>query len=247
MIRLLVAALLLPITAQAAEIRVLTAGAYKAVLTAMAPGFEQQTGHTLRVQTDTAGGVLQTVRAGEAVDVVILTPAGVESLGALVRPGSMRELARVGIAVAVRQGAPRPDISTPDGIRAAVVAARAPAWIDPAAGGSSGIYMDKLWERWGIASLVLPKAVLVKGGLVADKLLDGTADLAFQQASELTGVPGVEVVGLLPAEIQNETTYAGAVTARSTQPAATDLLAYLAGPYAAVPLARRGMTEPAPR
>ena len=230
---------------RAAEIRVLTAGAYKGVLTAMAPGFEQRTGHRLVIANDTAGGVLAKVRAGEAVDAVILTPAGVSSLGELIQPESSRELARVGIAVAVRDGAPKPDVSTSDGIRAAVVNARAPAWIDPAAGGSSGIYMDRLWERWGIATLVLPKAVLVNGGLVADRLLDGSADLAFQQASELSGVPGVTVVGLLPAAIQNYTTYAGAVTARAAEPAAAAaLLDYLAGPAAAVPLASRGMETP---
>ena len=242
---LMLTAMLLPVAAQAAEIRVLTAGAYRSVLMGLAPGFEQQTGHRLIVQSDTAGGVQQKIRAGEPADVIVLTPAGVEALGDKVRAGSMQPLARVGISVAVRAGAPHPAIGTPDAIRAAVVNARAPAWIDPAAGGSSGIYMDGLWERWGIASLVLPKAVLVNGGLVADKLLSGEADLAFQQTSELTGVAGVQVVGPLPAEIQSYTVYAGAITARSTQPAAAAaLLDYLAGPAAAVVLAGRGMTPP---
>lgn len=245
MIRFLLAFLLLPVLAEAAEVRVLTAGAFKGVLLGLQPGFETASGHRLLIQNDTAGGVQAKVKAGVPADVVMLTPAGLEALGGLVRDGSVRNLAKVGIAVAVRAGSPKPDITTADGIRAAAVNARAPAWIDPAAGGSSGIYMSRLWERWGIASLLLPKAVLVNGGLVADKLLDGTADLAFQQESELTGVPGVEVVGPLPAAIQSYTTYAGAVPASSAQPdAAAALLSYLAGPQAAPVLAAKGMTAP---
>ncbi len=230
---------------RAAELRVLTAGAFKAVLLAMAPRWEARSGDRLLIETDTAGGVQARVAAGQAVDLVVLTPPGIAALGGLVRDGSVRAVASVGIAVAVRAGAPQPDVSTPDGVRAAVMGARAPAWIDPSAGGSSGIYIDRLWEQWGIAGVVLPKAVLVNGGLVADRLLDGTADLAFQQQSELTGVPGVTVVGPLPAPIQSYTTYAGAVPAASRQPdAAAALLAFLAGPDAAPVLAARGMTTP---
>ena len=245
MIRLALLALLIPLSVQAAELRVLTAGAYKAVLLRLAPAFEQRTGHTLAVQNETVGGVQRRVRAGEAFDMIVVTPAAAAALGELVRPGTVRPLARVGIAIAVPAGAPHPDIGTPDGVRAAVVAARAPSWIDPAAGGSSGIYMNKLWEEWGIAGLVVPKAVLVQGGLVADRLLDGRSDLAFQQQSELVDVPGVDLVGPLPEAIQNYTVYAGAIPAGSAQPdLAAGLLAYLAGPDAAPALAARGMSAP---
>ena len=241
----LLPAALLPTAAHAAEIRVLTAGAYKSVLMALAPAFEAQSGHKLVIQNETAGGVQQKVRAGEPIDLIVLPPAGADALGALLQPGTTRPLAKVGIAVAVRTGAPRPDISTPDAIRAAVIAARAPAWIDPKAGGSSGIYMDRLWERWGIATLVLPKAVLVNGGLVADKLLNDESDLVFQQASELTGVPGVDVLGPLPPEIQSYTVYAGAIPANSHQAAAArQLLDFLSGPASPPVLAAKGMSAP---
>ena len=244
MTRLILAALLLlPNLAHAAELRVLTAGAYKAVLLAIGPAFEKDTGHTLNIRNETAGGVQQAVRDGAPLDLVILPPTNAQALGDLVGP--VVPLARVGIGIAVREGAPKPDIATIEGVRAAVLAARAPAWIDPAAGGSSGIYMARLWERWGIAAQLAPKAVLVKGGLVSDKIASGEADLAFQQMSELVDHPGTVVVGYLPAEIQNFTIYAGAVPARSDRAeAARQLLATLAGPRSAPVLQARGMQAP---
>lgn len=241
---LVVAALLVPGVAWAADVRVLTTGAYRSVLVALAPVVERETGHRLIVTNDTAGGVVDKVRAGEVVDLVVVTPAGARSLGALL--GATTALGKVGIGVAVREGAAKPAIGTEAELRAAVLAARAPAWIDPAAGGSSGIYMDALWARWGIAGQVLPKAVLVHGGLVSDALLDGSADLAFQQVSELTGVPGVVVLGPLPAEVQSYTVYAGAVPLASVHQAeARAVLDWLAGPEAVAGLRQRGM-EPAP-
>ena len=244
--RAALAALLLltaPALAHAAELQVLTAGAYRAVLADLAPAIERDTGQRLLIRNATGGAVADAVRGGDPVDLVVLPPANGEALGPLLGP--LQPLAKVGIGVAVKAGAPRPDISSPEALRAAVLAARAPAWIDPAAGGSSGIYLSKLWERWGIAGALAPKAVLVGGGLVADKLRDGTADLAFQQLSELGGHGDVDVVGPLPAPIQNWTVYAGAVPARSAQPAAArQVLEYLAGPNAVSALRARGMEAP---
>lgn len=243
MIRLLVLALLLSAPARAAEIQVLTAGAYRAVLVALAPAFERDTGHRLAIRNETAGGVQQKIRANEPADLVVVPPATLQALGPLIRPGAT-PLAKVGIGVAVPKGAPHPDISTPEAIRAAVLAARAPAWIDPASGGSSGIYLAKLWEQWGIAAQLAPKAVLANGGLVADKLTSGAADLGFQQRSELEN-HGVDVLGPLPETIQLYTIYAGAIPAAAVQPEpAAALLAYLASPAAAPALAAAGMQAP---
>ena len=240
----LLLATLLPTPTNAAEIQILTAGAYRSVLTTLAPTFEQFTGHHLTIRTETAGGVLEKIRAKDPADLIILTPAGITALADLVRPNSMRPLAKVGIAIAVPKGAPRPDISTPEAVRAAVLAARAPAWIDPAAGGSSGIYMAKLWETWGIAAQLAPKAVLVQGGLVSDRLTNGTADLAFQQRSELEN-HGVDVLGPLPPSIQTYTTYAGAIPASSTQPeAAAALLTFLSSSVPVPTLLANGMQTP---
>ena len=127
----------------------------------------------------------------------------------------------------------------------ALLAARGVATIDPAAGGSSGIYLWQLFEKMGIAAQLKPKAVLVPGGLVAQRLLNGEADLAIHQISEILAVPGATLVGPLPAEIQNYTVYAGAVAAKARDAAAAQaLLATLAGPAAAQVLKDKGMEMP---
>lgn len=208
--------------ATAAEIKVLTAGALKPVMLAMAPEFERQTGHRLRIDNDTAGALGRRIAAGEAYDVAILTPAFIAPLlptGHVVA-SSVTPVARVGIGVAVRAGAPLPDISTPAAFRQALLSARSIAWIDPAAGGSSGIYMAGVYERMGIAAQVKAKSVLVPGGLTAQRLVTGEADLAVQQMSELLVVPGVALVGPIPAEMQNYTTYSAVMS-----PAARDAAA----------------------
>jgi molybdate transport system substrate-binding protein len=171
----------------------------------------------VRIENDTAGALARRIGNGEAFDVVVLTPAALEQLeqaGRVARGSSVR-LARVAIGVAVKQGAPRPDIATESDFRQALLAARAVAYIDPAAGGSSGIYLTQLFQRMGIAAQIAPKAVLVPGGLVAQRLVSGEADLALHQISEILAVPGVTLVGPIPAEVQNYTVYAGGLAATS--------------------------------
>jgi molybdate transport system substrate-binding protein len=154
-------------------------------------------------------------------------------------------LARVAIGVAVRKGTPLPDISSVAAFRATVMNARKVAYIDPAAGGSSGIYLDRLFEQWGIAPQVRAKAVLVPGGLVATRVVDGSADVAIHQISEILAVPEAVLVGPLPAEIQNYTVYAGALSAQTGEAAAArQLLAALRGTAAAEILKSRGMEAP---
>ena len=245
--RVLAALLLLPFAAHAGEtqveVQVLTAGAYRAVLAAVAPAIQAELGTTLVIRNETAGVVAQKLRDGDAVDLAVLSPAAAEPVAGLTGP--LRPLARVGIGVAVREGAPAPAIGTEAEVRAAILAARAPAWINPAAGGTSGIYMTALVNRWGIADQVLPHAVLVGGGLVADAVADGRADLAFQQMSELNHTPGVVVVGPLPAAIQSYTVYAGTVPLRSAQAgAAAAVLDWLASPRAAAAVQQAGMEAP---
>ena len=246
MMKMVMAMLLLaPAAASAMELRVLTAGAYRSVLEEVSPAFEQLAGVHLVIQNGTAGVVQRKVREGEAVDLIVLPIPGIEGLGAMVAKGSMVPLARVGIGVAVKAGAARPDISTPEAVRAAILAARAPAWIDPVAGGSSGIYMSKLVEEWGIAPQLKGRVVLVQGGLVGEMLLAGRADLAFQQASELATLRGVQLIGPLPEAIQMYTVYAAAIPAQSGQAsAAAQLIAYLAGPAGVTALAAHGMVAP---
>lgn len=233
--------------AGAAELKVLTAGAFKPVVAALAPVFDGQTGHTVRIENDTAGALARRIGNGEAFDVVVLTPAALEQLeqvGRVARGSSVR-LARVAIGVAVKQGTPLPSIGSESALRQALLAARAVAYIDPAAGGSSGIYLTQLFQRMGIAAQIAPKAVLVPGGLVAQRLVSGEADLALHQISEILAVPGVTLVGPIPAEVQNYTVYAGGLAATSADlPAARAFLELLAGERAKTVLKDKGMEAP---
>jgi molybdate transport system substrate-binding protein len=231
--------------AHAAELKVLTAGAFKQVVVALVPAFEQRTGHKVEVQTDTAGGLAKRIAGGEAFDVAVITPAALQSLAAQghVASASIVPLAKVAIGVAVKSGAPLPPLATADDFKQAVLAARKVAYIDPAAGGSSGIYLDGLFQRMGIADQVRAKAVLVQGGLVADRLVTGEADLAIHQISEIMPVQGVTIVGPLPEAIQNYTTYAGALSSKpGNAEGARALLAAFTSAQAAETLRVKGMT-----
>ena len=227
---LLVLAAIAP--AAAADLKLLTAGAFKSVALELVPEFEKKTGHKVTVENDTAGAVARRVAGGEYVDVVVMPPAAMAPLlGSKLVESSAKPLARVGIGVAIKQGAPVPDISTVDAFKQSLLKARAIAYTDPASGGTAGTYLANLFEKMGIAAELKPKTVLVKGGLAAEKLISGEADIAMQPASELLAVPGAVLVGPIPLEVQTYIIYAGAVSAGARDQAAADaLLRALWGP-----------------
>ena len=228
----------------AAEIKVLTAGAMKEVVIAAVPGFEKQTGHKVTVMNATVGALVKRIEGGEAFDLAILTPAAVDALAGKGKFAAGRRvvLARVGVGVAVKEGAPKPDISTVDAFKRALLSAKTVAYIDPASGGSSGIYVAKLLARLGIAAEIKPKEKLKKGGHVADLIVSGEAELGLHQISEILAVKGATLVGPLPAEIQNFTTYAaGIAAAANNAEAARTLIKAIAGPAMDAVLKARGM------
>lgn len=230
--------------AHADTIKVLTTGAFKQVVVALVPAFEARTGHKVEVQNDTAGALVKRIAAGEKFDVLVLTPGALKPLASegRVLADSVTPLAKVGIGVAVKAGAPQPPMASVEDFKQALLAARKVAYIDPAAGGSSGIYLDGLFQRMGVADTVRAKAVLVPGGLVAEKLVNGEADLAIHQISEILPVQGATLVGPLPEAIQNYTTYAGAISASSSHvQAARAFWAALASPEAEAALRSKGM------
>jgi molybdate transport system substrate-binding protein len=233
--------------AAAAEIKVLTAGAFKQVLLALLPDFERTSGHKVVVENDTVGALTKRIEGGETFDLAILTPATVDGLaskGKLVA-GSRANLARVGIGVVVKEGAPKPDIGSLAAFKQALLAAKSVAYIDPAAGGSSGIYVAGLLDKLGVAAEVKPKAKLIPGGAVAEHVARGEAELGIHQISEILPVKAVTLVGPLPADIQNYTVYAAALGAQAKESdAAKALLKALSGPAAAEVLKSKGM-EPA--
>lgn len=232
--------------ASAADLKLLTAGAYKSAAIEIVADFEKKTGHKVTIDNGTAGALQKRVADGEYFDVLVIPPIPMASLlRTRVAESSAKELARAGVGMAIKQGAPVPDISEVDGFKKALLAARAIAYIDPAAGGSSGIYLAQLFQQMGIADQLKPKSVLVQGGLVADRIVDGKADIALQQSSELMGVPSVQFVGPIPLMVQNYTIYSGGVSLASRNRAAADaLLLALANPENGKILKSKGLDSP---
>lgn len=248
MIRLLLIPLLLAAFPAAADtIKVLTGGAFKPVVMDLVADFEQQTGHKVTVHNDTAGALSQRVRTGEAFDIVILPTTNLEALAqeGKVVDDSITPFGKVGVGVAVALSAPQPNIASVEGLRRTLLDARSVAYIDPASGGTSGIYVAKLFQQLGIAAQMQPKSVLVRGGLAAERVARGEAEIALQQASELRLVPSVKFAGMLPAAVQNYTVYAGALSpAASSKDAALTLMSVLSDPGIEPILKRRGLEAP---
>jgi molybdate transport system substrate-binding protein len=233
--------------AACAEIKVLTAGAFKQVLLALLPEFEKQSGHKVTVDNATVGALTKRIEAGESFDLAVLTPGALDGLsnkGKFV-PAGGRKLARVGVGVVVKDGTPKPDIGSVEAFKKALLAAKSIAYIDPAAGGSSGIYVAGLLDKLGIAAEVKGKSKLIPGGAVAEHIARGEAEVGIHQISEILPVKGVILVGPLPADIQNYTTYAAGIGASAKEPDAADaLLKALSGPAAAEVLRSKGMDPP---
>jgi len=233
--------------AAAAEIKLLTAGAMKSVIEAVLPDFEKQTGHKVTLDNATAGTLEKRILAGETFDVAVITPGTIKTLtgAGKVMAGSTIDIATVGIGIGVKEGAPKPDIATVDSLKKALIAAKSVAYIDPKAGGSSGIYFDKLIERLGIAEEVRAKARLMAGGYVAELVARGEVEVAIHQISEIVPVKGVALVGPLPKEVQNITTYTATIAASPRDlEAAKALVAFLASPATNAAIKARGMEKP---
>src|SRR6267142_118033 len=212
--------------ADAADIKVLTAGAFKQIVVAMAGEFEKATGHKLIIENDTAGALAKRIDGGEASDVTFLTPAAVDDL---IRKGKLAD----GSGVMVKEGEQHPDIGSVDAFKRALIAAKSVAYINPASGGSSGIYLVKLFDQLGIADQIKPKAKLKDGGYVAELIVSGEAELGIHQISEIVPVKGVTLIGPLPKEIQNYTTYSAGISASPKEgEGAKALVKFLAGPRA---------------
>jgi molybdate transport system substrate-binding protein len=208
------------------EIKMLHAGAFTQVVRAVVPEYEKATGNKVVLHRDTAGALTKLIDSGEAFDLAIMTPDAIEKLTAKGKfiAGSRRDLARVGVGVVVKEGTPKPDVATVDAFKQALLAAKTVAYIDPHAGGSSGIYVAGLLEKLGIAKEVNAKAKLIHGGAVATHIANDVAELGVHQISEILPVKGIVLVGPLPAEIQNYTTYSVAVGANAKQAEAAKAL-----------------------
>jgi molybdate transport system substrate-binding protein len=234
-------------TAYAAEIKVLSAGAMRGVVDTLLPEFEKATGHKVTVDNATAGVLAKRIEDGEAFDVAVITATVVDGLLAKgkLAAGSRIELAKVGMGVAVKAGAPLPDIKTVDAFKRTLLEAKSVAYINPKAGGTTGVFFERLIEKLGIADQVRAKAKLKDGGYVADLVASGDAEIGVHVISEIVPVKGAVLVGPLPAEIQTTTVYAGAISASTANAeAAKALIQLIAGPASVPVLKAKGMEEP---
>lgn len=219
--------------AMAAEVRVLSAGAMKAMVTELSEGFQKETGHTVVITADTGGGLRKRVEGGEKADVLVAPDAVMDALAKSnhVVTDSRRDLARTAVGVAVREGAPKPDISTVAAFKRAVLEAKSIVYLDPATGATSGMHVAAVLQQLGLADAIKDKVVLWKGGYAAEAVASGKADLCLHQISEILPVKGVTLVGPMPAEINKVTVYTSSLlTGAPTPDAGRALLAYLARP-----------------
>lgn len=229
----------------AQPLRMLSSMATREVLANLAAAFQRDTGRA--VHAEAAGGVevARRVAAGEVADVVVLASNAIDKLIAegRVLAGSRVDLVESGVAIAVRAGAAQPAVASEQDVRAAVLAAPSLSYST----GPSGVYLEKLFERWGILETVRPRIVVPPPGVPVGSLVaDGRVALGFQQLSELISLPGIVVLGPLPPAIQTLTIFSGGVCAASADPAAARaLLAYLAAPAADAVKVRHGMAPAA--
>ncbi|MDI1347296.1 MAG: substrate-binding domain-containing protein [Pseudolabrys sp.] len=209
------------------EIKIMSAGAVKVMVVALGADFERKSGTKsgikLNLNFGTAGAQGDRIKAGEETDLIMLSQSGIAALDNLnlLKVGSAIDLASTVTGVIVRDGAPRPDISTPGAFKQALLAAPSVAWTDPKAGGSGGIMFAALLEKLGITEAINKKAVLCKGGYdVAAAVAEGRAALATTLISEALPVKGVTIVGPLPGELNFKNMYSAAIHAGSTKPEA---------------------------
>ena len=209
--------------ADAADLKVISAGAVRGLIAEIIEDYSRQTGQKFDFTIGTTGQLRSVITSGQHADLIIVSlplMGELEKTGKLTE-GSRAELGRVGIGVAVRDGASVPDVATPDAFKKALVEAKSVAYTNPAEGGTSGIYFSGLVERLGIADAIKQKAVLTRGGAeAAMAVAEGRAEMAVIYISEGLALKGVKVAGLLPPALQDYSAYAAAIPQSSTDAAA---------------------------
>ena len=208
----------------AADIKVMASTGVSAMFQQLLPVFERNTGNKVLISYDTSNIILRKINAGDTADLVVLTAPLIDQLAQQGRvvPGSRVDLARSGIGVAIRAGAPRPDISSVEAFKQFLLQAKSVTYT---ATGASGIYFANVTEKLGIGPQVKAKAITPAGGIVAELVAKGEAELGVQMISELQGVPGTVYLGPLPPEIQLFTVFSAGLFAGSSQTTAAKSLA----------------------
>ena len=232
---------------QASELVVMSAGAVKSAFNEASGRWSRASGHAVKASFAPAGELRKRLAAGEAADVLVIP---VENLAALERdgvvvPGTRHDLGAVAMAAAVKKGAPVPDVSTVEGLRGTLLAAKSVTYMDPHVGTSGKHFDETVLPKLGIRDAVRAKATLGQGGYIAEKVATGEVEIAFHNVTEILPVQGITLAGLLPAELQKLTVYSGAVMKSARNPeAARALLDYLASPEGRKSFLDRGFTAP---
>jgi molybdate transport system substrate-binding protein len=239
------ATILLPRVADAAEIKLVASAALKAAYLELLPQFETATGHKVTAVWSSSQVIQKRITSGEDADVVVMADILGKSLteeliqqGKLVA-GSSATFAKSAVGVAVRAGAPKPDISSADALKKSILAAKSIAF----SAGASGTYLVSMLEKLGIYDQVKPKVATVKPSEpVGEVVARGDAEIGFHQVSELLPVKGIQFLGPLPAELQNITVYSGGVHSATKEAAAVgELVKFLTAPTVAPTLKKHGL------
>ena len=234
--------------ADAAEIRVLSSGSLKAALSQLLPDFEKSSGHAATIEYGPAGAIAGRIEKGDAADVVIVSISQLQKLESNGRVvlGSRVDIAGISLGVAVRKGAPKPDISTVEAFKTALLSARSIGYRDPITGSTSGIYTAGMLDRLGIAQELKPKLLLDRSaGDAPENVFLGVArgeiEMQIGQITEIAIAPGVELAGPLPREIQNTAVMAAGITTSSKTPdAAKAFIGFISSPSAVAVLKASG-------
>lgn len=229
----------------AADLKVFSTIGVQGAVEELVPQFEKASGHKLAITWATAPMLVKRIQGGETADVMILNLAGIDTMSkeGRIAPGSAVTLASSAVAIAVKAGAPKPDISTAEALKKTLLNARSISYTDPAAGGASGVYFAKLLERMGIANEVNARTKYPPpGGYSANFLPTGEVELAVQQKPELMHVAGTEIVGPLPGDLNMVTVFAAGTWADSKNgEAANALVKFLHSPEAAAVFKAKGL------
>ena len=238
--------------AEAAELKVLSAIGMQSVLEGLGPKFERATGHKLAISFATAGAAIKRAQGGEAVDVVIATRQAIDGLvkNGKAAADNVTTLASAGISVAIRKGAPRPDISSPDALKRTLLAAKSISYVEPASGGASGVHFAKVLDRLGIANEMKSKTIFPNPKTPAEVgvlVANGEAEIGVHVIVELVSVAGIDIVGPLPGDLQNIIVFAAAVMASAKDAeAAKALVTFLRTPEAVAVIKTKGMEPSTP-
>ena len=227
--------------ANAVEITVLSTQATEQAYREMIPQFEKATGNTVKITYTGTLDAKKRIAAGEFFDLLIMASPEIESFLAsgTLAPGSRVDLAKSGVGIGVKAGAPKPDISTIEAFKKTLLAAKSIGYST----GPSGVYVIGLFDKLGVADAVKPKLKQTPTGVFVGTLVaSGETEIGIQQVSEMSHYPGVDYVGALPADIQKYTMFTSGLSATAKQPAAAkELVKFTTSPAAADVYKKRGM------